>query len=228
MVWIFNNASGWIQGACTSPPCGFINGRLLSGYISFATGPTAPGSAESEAPPSPALAGFTSTPRSAGIAFMEPRPALPGIPWTPPPPTASPQCYYEALPPAPAVAKAIAYYCLVYVHYTTAPPNSWGARTELDLGPTAPLASSIADTTPSAYRVCRYTAERNHNLVGTGTPPLRNGGHPYDYKAVRENLVNQNFLVIRAGDGVNAFDCPDDTPLTPLVNGRTWHHQPAS
>ena len=44
-------------------------------------------------------------------------------------------------------------------------------------------------------------------------------------------LLNQNFLVIRAGDGTTAFACPTDVPVDPaagnLVNSNTLVHQPA-
>jgi hypothetical protein len=55
---------------------------------------------------------------------------------------------------------------------------------------------------------------------------LRNADHPLDYDKVTSALTNQNFLVIRAGDGTNAFECPGDDTGTPYVNGNTWRHQP--
>ncbi len=67
---------------------------------------------------------------------------------------------------------------------------------------------------------------------------MRNADHPLDYggaqpfserpiaKAVSSPLTNQNFLVIRAGDGAAAFDCPADDAATTLVDGNTWRHQP--
>lgn len=219
LSWKFNNTTGFIQAIC-NPTCGpFVNGRLLSGYISFATGSSDPGAAGAELPPDNALAAFTTTPPTAGITLQQ---IMPGVPPSPPP-----QCYLEPLPGAPAATRVVAYYCVVFVEFGTSPKYSWSGRSELNLGAGAPLAASIADSSASAYRVCRYTSERSQAAVGNGSPVLRNSDHPYNYVAVSENLVNQNFLVIRAGNGTLAFDCPDDDAATPLVNGRTWHHQPS-
>ncbi len=62
-----------------------------------------------------------------------------------------------------------------------------------------------------------------------GDFPLNgNLDHPLDYLNVMGPLRNQNFLVIRAGDGSTAFECPGDDPATPLIDGNTWRHQPHS
>ena len=72
------------------------------------------------------------------------------------------------------------------------------------------------------YRVCRYT-----RLVGDPpAPSTRNVDHPNTYTNVTTALLDQNFLVIRAGDGTDSFACPGDDTSTPLVNGQTWLHQP--
>jgi hypothetical protein len=57
---------------------------------------------------------------------------------------------------------------------------------------------------------------------------MANQDHPSTYAGVKEPLINQNFLVIRAGNGTAAFDCPADDTGTPLINGNTWHHQPST
>ena len=59
----------------------------------------------------------------------------------------------------------------------------------------------------------------------TVVPAIKNSDHPLDYLDVDESLVSQNFLIIKAGDGLTAYSCPDDNPATP-ASGRTWHHQP--
>lgn len=94
----------------------------------------------------------------------------------------------------------------------------WSGRSQLT---GLALAASRDDADAERWRVCRYTSTRSHEA-------LPNEQHPLDYDAVAGPLVNQNFLVIRAGDGTSAFDCPDDDPATEFVNGRTWHHQPPS
>jgi Tfp pilus assembly protein PilV len=113
-------------------------------------------------------------------------------------------------------AAHVAYYCAVPV--TTGDPR-WSGRSALTV---LPVATSLTDVNASNYRVCRYTPERNH------TPAGGNAAHPLDYAAVGSALTNQNFLVIRAGDGATAFDCPADDTNTPLVNGNTYRHQPAN
>lgn len=220
VVWKFNNTTGLIQETC-NPACSSVHGRLVAGRIAFST--TTP---DSESPADVALPPFTATPATAGLAIVQTAPATPPSP---------PQCHFERLPPSPAVPRTIVYYCAVFTNSTTTPSYAWSGRSLLATLPlTTPptpmgsLATSIADTSATAYRVCRYTSQRSHVAVGSGTPAMRNRDHPLDYVNVDENLVNQNFLVIRAGDGASAFDCPDDDPGTPWVNGRTWHHQPSS
>jgi hypothetical protein len=76
----------------------------------------------------------------------------------------------------------------------------------------------VADPAADRFRVCRYTTVRAHTAV----PPLLNEDHPRDYASVTGALINQNFLVLRAGNGASAFGCPEGSSVT----GRTWHHQP--
>lgn len=122
-------------------------------------------------------------------------------------------CYTQA------TLSYVAYVCAVPV--TDAEPR-WSGRSRVT---GLALAASVADADSALvplYRVCRYTPVRDH------TPPGGNEDHPLDYADVSGALTNQNFLVIRAGDGTAAFDCPGDDIGTPLVNGNTWHHQPSS
>ncbi len=129
-------------------------------------------------------------------------------------PTASTvTCYTQA------TASHVAYFCAVPV--TDADPR-WSGRSQVT---GLALAASVADADPALvplFRVCRYTPVRDH------VAPGGNDDHPLDYVDVPGALTNQNFLVIRAGDGTTAFDCPADDATTPLVNGNTWHHQPAA
>lgn len=57
--------------------------------------------------------------------------------------------------------------------------------------------------------------------------PFTNDDHPRKYEEARESIVNQNFLVIPAGNGSTAYGCPGDILSTPYVNGTTIQHQPA-
>ena len=90
------------------------------------------------------------------------------------------------------------------------------------------LSSQLSDTSASNYKVCRYTPNINVvNGVNLGDfPPNGNDGHPYNYVTVVSALLNQNFLVISAGDGNIAYGCPPDGGIIPFVNGNTWQHQP--
>ena len=112
-----------------------------------------------------------------------------------------------------------AYWCAVPV----ADVGAWSGQS-LVLG--LPLAISVADPDAGLFRICRYTPYRNaHPVVPDG---MRNEEHPLLYVGVTRALVNQNFLVVRAGDGAVAYDCPpDDVPGDPL-NTNTWHHQPSN
>jgi Tfp pilus assembly protein PilV len=206
--WLFDNATGVITSICTTPDaCVATTALLLSGHVRFATGAVQPTGAESELPPDPSL--------PAGVAVDRTYPAVSTV-----------ACFAQQLP------GDVRYFCAVPVTGGVDTPARWAGRsrvTGLD------LASDLADATATRYRVCRYTPYRDHRAVGTGTPPMRNADHPLDYggsqpaepaNGVATALTNQNFLVIRAGDGTQPFTCPDDDPSTALVDGTTWHHQP--
>ena len=119
---------------------------------------------------------------------------------------ASPQqCVVEHINLAPGVTTAYsAYYCAVPV---TVIPNltpSWTGS--LSLGPTTLMAPILATTYADMLKACRYQSAATYSLQA-------------------EPLTNQNFLMIRAGDGAlappagqlgNAYTCP----------GTTLAHQP--
>lgn len=214
ITWIFNNATGVITQRCTGSTCdSSIYGRLLSGYVAFSLGTVQPTAAQAEAPTSSSL--------PLGIEVVNRTLPSPLGPATPP------ECFAQTVPASPPTPDVRAYFCLIYV--LAADSHQWSARAQVT-GLTPTLATSHSDPDPAKYRVCRYTPYRNDNAVGTGTPPITNGDHPYNYSNVDRNLVSQNFLVIRAGDGASAFDCPPDVVPTPpalnLINSNTWHHQP--
>jgi Tfp pilus assembly protein PilV len=126
----------------------------------------------------------------------------------------TPVCYADQ-----SATAYVAYYCAIPLGLQ----STWTGRSNLT-GLT--LAASIADGTASAYRVCRYTLYQDHR---TAPGNIRNADHPLNYVLVDSSLVQQNFLVIKAGTAADsAFGCPDDDTSTPFVFGRTWHHQPSS
>ena len=118
---------------------------------------------------------------------------------------------------------SVAYFCAVPLGDSG---TAWSGRSRVT---GLSLAASVADATATLLRVCRYTPYREHRVVpGTARLLMRNDEHPLDYAGASVALVNQNFLVIRAGNGSLAYDCPDEDSSTPYVSGRSWHHQPAS
>nr|WP_316639370.1 prepilin-type N-terminal cleavage/methylation domain-containing protein [uncultured Roseateles sp.] len=114
----------------------------------------------------------------------------------------------------------VAFYCAVPVVPTSTPALKWSGRLNLISSASLPISTSPADATATNYKVCRYTPTQSD------TPPNGNLGHPLVYSNVDGALTNQNFLVIRAGDGTASFDCPADDAGTAFVNGNTWQHQP--
>lgn len=222
--WIFDNNTGYITQTCTgsetTPVCVTANRRLLQGFVVFATTSTAPGPADAEAPPSPASLVGVDVQQTVPFSGTE-------------------NCYiYQE-------TAYVEYWCAVRVDNLAG--NVWSGRAEVAI---TPLASAVADATASRLRVCRYTPVRGcQPAVGDtiwGNPgatasctapvppaaaasrPMANQDHPSTYAGVKEPLINQNFLIIRAGNGTTAFDCPADDAGTPLINGNTWHHQPSS
>jgi hypothetical protein len=200
-TWNFVNATGQITQICT-PTCTDIKAWLLSGYIAFATGgsPTA-AEAETPADANPVLTHAISV---EVLATTTPAPAT------------SPVCF------AADTALTVQYFCLVP---TNTAPTTWDGRSRVNIIDKATSTSSVSteliDTSTTRFKVCRYTPEATH------TPTGGNAAHPLDYDDVGTSLVNQNFLVISAGDGLVAFACPgDDTITTPLVNSNTFMHQP--
>lgn len=216
--WIFNNATGLIVVVC-SPTCPLdpAPAQLVTGFVRFAVG-SSPGSAQAENPPDP--------PMSIAVVVDQDSPIDQDVP-----------CFES--------------FGSNYVQYFCAVPLVTGSfawtGTVLINDTTLSLASGISSNDASRYRVCRYTPARGcHPAVGStiwgapghtascsGASPtpqrkMSNQEHPKLHAAVDTPLVNQNFLIIRAGNGATAYDCPDDNPSTPSVPGTTWHHQPSS
>lgn len=227
--WVFDNLTGYITQVCsaaTAESCIGVDARLLAGYVRFATSvaPTVP----PDAVP-PATVAYDAAAAEAPPGDAVPVDVAMG----------SVACYEEA----PDATGAVAYFCAVPVN----DERKWSGRAAV-AGRTdgsLPLIDSRSDADAAKYQVCRYTPVRGcQPAVGstiwgapgatascTGTAPtpqrrMRNADHPLDYLDVTESLVNQNFLVIRAGDGSTAYDCPPDDATTPYANTNTWHHQP--
>jgi hypothetical protein len=227
VVWVFDNLSGVIVGVCNTITTGqadlteadissCINdarAQLLRGFVRFAGGSVAPNAAEAENPSGTALnlgVGITLT--SSGH------------------PAPNHVCYAQA-PDSQAQAASsfeVGYYCIVFSNSS----GLWSGRSfvvplafaEDPLNPWR-AADDANDARADRYRVCRYTP------ASSDAQPVPNRDHPRTYVDVKTPLLNQNFLVIRAGDGAQAFGCPTDIPANPaagdLVNSNTLVHQPA-
>jgi len=238
VVWVFDNQTGVIVGVCNTVTTGQAdltqadvsscsnnsNGLPLSGFVRFSTGTTQPTAADAEFPASTALnLAVVLTLSSTGHA--------------------SPDhvCFSNAPLSASTTRFSIRYYCAILFNANAVPV--WSGISTLtplafvfDLPPGYvpwEIADDAADARASRYRVCRYTPATSDAQV------IPNQWHPRTYTNVTalEQLTNQNFLVIRAGDGPDdgssgtAFTCPTDVPADPatgdFVNSNTLPHQPA-
>lgn len=198
-TWTFLNATGQITQLCfPALVCTTVQGWLLSGYINFATG-NLPSPAEADNPTDGVPTG-----RTIGIQVNT---------TTTPAPSTSVQCFAQAS----LVNPTVPYYCFIP---TNVSPAIWSGQSLVTIdGQTIanpPFSSSHASgRNASKFKVCRYTSQASH------TPTGGNQAHPLTYTNVNSSLINQNFLVISAGDGSNPFTCP-----TPLSSGTTFPHQP--
>lgn len=207
-TWTFDNITGLITKIC-NPGCtgsDFV-AFLLSGYVQFSD-PVDPPPGTFRQPTgadaeTPYALGGSSTFGTIGVSVDQTAPASVA---------GTVVCATEAFP------QVVAYYCALEA--TTA-EKRWSGRSYIT-GPT--FAADATDASASLPRSCRYTPQTADPAV----PPLKNAEHPYDYAIVNESLFNQNFLMIRAGDGTAPFVCPGDDTTTPFVNGNTFRHQPAS
>ena len=112
---------------------------------------------------------------------------------TAPDPPSTFSCFQE-----PMNNSAVPYSCAVGI---TTTDRQWSGS--LVFGPPLAIAASVAVASASQYKVCRYHAAASYTLVGAA-------------------LANQNFVIIKAGDGSTAYTCPSGgTP-------NTWPHQPAT
>ncbi len=193
--WIFSNTTGVITQICDLSVCTTVDARLVSGFVRFAT---------TAAPPPPTAAHAAMPPDTSVPSGIDVRITLSNMAST----------VIECFESTPSGTSYILYYCAVPLATATEP---WSGRSSLT-GLT--LASNASDATATRTRVCRYTTSR----WNTATPVVANQDHPYNYSNVNTALTNQNFLVIKAGDGSVAYACPDDTS----VLGRTFMHQPTS
>jgi type IV pilus modification protein PilV len=197
--WTFSNTTGVILRRCyADDTCEDGKAFLLSGFVRFSTAYTQPTGNDAELPGSAV---------EPGVSFRVRQTS---------PYDGVVDCFVDAS----SFAGSVAYYCAMPI---TDDVQSWSGRGRVgDID----LASNSSDDDDDEFRVCRYTRDLAHTTVGSGAPPMTNADHPRDYLNVDAALTNQNYLVIRAGDGSTAFGCPDDNTATPFISGRTFKHQP--
>jgi hypothetical protein len=198
--WVFGNSTGIIIRICDlSNNC--IDGKwlLMSGYVRFSTGFEQPKPSQAELPTSDTLP-------SVSVKVSQSSPFSGTV-----------NCFEDAI----TTAGTVAYLCAIPI---TDAQQFWSGRTKLG---GISIVSRVDDDNDNKFKVCRYTRDRAHTAVNTGSPVMTNVDHPRDYLDVNTLLSQQNYLVIRAGDGDTAFECPEDDTSTPFVSGRTWYHQPA-
>ncbi|HTP72508.1 MAG TPA: prepilin-type N-terminal cleavage/methylation domain-containing protein [Burkholderiaceae bacterium] len=222
-VLVFNNVTGVVTGICnlnydtsndtvTSSDidscANTMTGQLLTGFVRFQ--PKTSGgdliAADVENPPGPALnlrmrLTLTSSGHPQG-----------------------PTCFDDATSysVSDGSQQYAQYFCVVYSNSA----GTWSgiSTVEARSGFGSPLwvISDTQDPSPGAadaYRICRYT------VATSDTQTVSNQDHPRNYADVSGNLVNQNFVAIRA-----VKHCPADGPADPangdLVNSNTLQHQP--
>jgi hypothetical protein len=207
-AWVFDNATGLITLCTTTATttgdliydvvnpvsnnvsCGTNLARYVGGFVRYALGSGAPTNAQAIDPPSTPAdlpAGYTVT---VAVDYV-----YVSTPYTQ-------GCFVRHVIGTPPASSYTEYHCAVPVSITApgVPPSWEGVIT---VGPPTALATSLAETSDSLMKVCRYHAAASYVLQV-------------------EPLSNQNFLMIRAGDGAaatpTAYNCP-----TPTVA-----HQPTS
>ncbi len=206
-TFTFDNNTGLVTQFCpVAGTCSVAISTLLSGYVQFANStlvqasfnPQAQLSLQAELPSGTVISGV-----DVEVVLTQPT-AL------------TVDCVM-----GPAIGtSAVPYYCAVPLVAATGQVQvyTWTGKTRLT-GLT--LADSAGDKTATKVRVCRYTPDPTDD-----TPAAGNGAHPLQFVAVGRSLINQNFLVIPAGDGTVAYSCPTDDSSTPLIDGDTRRHQP--
>lgn len=202
ITWVFSNTTGLITSLCNPFPgsCTAINATLVTGYLRFALG----GSAPLVAPTGTDAEFPTDLPPTSLLGTL-------GVEVQ----TVGPNATYACLVSTSATSPYLTYHCAVPL--PSPPATSWTGTVFLT---GLPLATSITSGSVNTdYRVCRYTPATS---ASTTVPNI---DHPYQYLNVQTSLNNQNYLLIRAGNGSAVYACPGDG-TSPLVNGNTLPHQP--
>lgn len=208
VTWTFDNITGVITSVSTAPDLCTTSSVaaprprcfVLWGYVRFVDAGAPPTGADAELPSGSAISGV-------GVAVQKTVPAPTG---------ADPDICYTS-----SSSTRVSYFCLVRGTDTSVP--FWtGDDATVRITGLSSLASTTGSTESNRFKVCRYTPERLH------VPTNGNDDNPYKFVDVNRSLGNKNYLLIRAGDDTISYGCPTDDTSTPLVNGNTCPHQPAT
>lgn len=255
LYWVFNNATANIDKICSMPGvCSTVYMRLLAGYVLFSTGATQPSAVMAEAPTG------ASVPLDVFVNYTTARTVVPPAPPLPPFGTTTPPCYKDVQATYIAYFCAVtvdpisgsmwtgqAYLDISPLPLASSAADASATRYRVcrytPVRGCQPVVPSVSDPA-SGDGTWIYAATSPGSPTPSCTDPdpmaipatpkrkLSNAEHPLNYVNVTESLVNQNFLLIRAGNGADPFHCPDDVipsaPALNLINTSTWHHQPAS
>lgn len=109
---------------------------------------------------------------------------------TSPTPTANVSCFLDA-PLSPS--NAVPYVCAIPLPTGS---SNWSGNVDFNGGD---LASHLGDNDSDEFKVCRYYTAASSSL---------------HYANVGAALINQNYLIIQAGNSGTTFSCPGGTPAT--------------
>jgi hypothetical protein len=227
--WLFNNTTGVITHVCTGVPtaataeardaarCTETVGTLVSGNVRFSTGDTV-STADAETPLSAALnldMALSLTVPTSGISAV---------------------CYDDAPTATDGTRLEVHYFCAVLASTST----PWSGRlTVLPQTMPTPIGDWTFGSTASQFRLCRYSDNYDGSKQEVADPAdpagkrkimvdkIENREHPATYADVKENLINQNFLVIKGSN-----TCPADGLADPahgdFIDSNTVQQEPAA
>lgn len=221
VVWIFDHVTGVIQ-VCNSSAtssaditlaglsnCDTTRHQLLAGFLRFAL----PMQADNLTPRAPTAADAE---QPVWLPLLPPDALSVMVRRTAPTPLLDVGCFTDLR------STFVAYFCAVPVSPLATAQPIWSGRAMVT--GSAVLTDDPLLVDANRVRVCRYTRYDDDRTVASGS--IRNEEHPLDYLDVDGPLLNQNFLIIRAGDGTQPFGCPQDDPLTPLNTTTRAHPLP--
>ena len=193
-TWVFNNTTGLVTQRCSlqngNTTCTAIKAQLLTGFVRLLLPPTYP-SNPSGLSGTQVMEPNSTVSELAGV--LNPgQDLMASVAYTTSsfPTNRNETCFFGTT--VVETNAPVEYFCLVQLFETPAVPlPTWTGR--LVFGPTpAVVASTSTSIETNKVRICRY-----FDLAGSG-----------GYSAINRPLSNQNYVIIRAGDGSASYGCP--------------------